>query len=236
VHPYETNPPAGVYEAKLETILDAGQYASLLQKARPPRLDIPHGWLAGGGASRDCRIEQDTTTVHNGRASVRSTCTGYDARGFEVYNSGEGLLQEIRADAYRGKRIRLSAWVKPYGVEQSARLWMRVDAADRMLCLDNMERNLIKGTSDWQKREVVLDVPTEAIGISIGLILNGKGTIWADDFQLETVSLDVPSTDIGLPQRPWDSKMREQMQERYSRAPEQPVNLNFEEGSSQGPL
>jgi len=88
---------------------------------------------------------------------------------------------------------------------------MRIDGADgELLGFDNMERRPVRGTSEWVRREVVLTVPHNAHAIAIGALLVGTGQIWVDDFSLEMVGSDVPTTVA---------------EESLSQTP---VNLNFE--------
>ncbi len=59
---------------------------------------------------------------------------------------------------------------------------------------DRMERRPVYGTTDWQKYEIVLDVPADSRTIMFGAHLEGRGEIWIDDAQLEVVGNDVPVT------------------------------------------
>ena len=42
-------------------------------------------------------------------------------------------MQFFKADAYRGKRLRLSGYVKTNAVENRAALWMRIDGKDKTI-------------------------------------------------------------------------------------------------------
>jgi len=88
-------------------------------------------------------------------------------------------------------------------------LWMRVDKNSSAVAFDNMEDRAIKGTSDWQRYEVVLDVPKDATGIAFGILLAGPGTVWLNSTNFELVESDVPTT--GREHRP-----------------DAPTNLNFQ--------
>ena len=79
-----------------------------------------------------------------------------------VASSGFGtIMQQFKADAYRGQRLRLAALVRSEGVERWAGLWMRVDGPGRhSLAFDNMQNRGITGTTDWTPYNVVLDVET----------------------------------------------------------------------------
>jgi hypothetical protein len=115
--------------------------------------------------------------------------------GVQLIRRG-ALMQTIKADVYRGKRMRLSAFVKSENAEQAA-LWFRIDGEGmQRLGFDGMENRLIKGSSDWSKYEMILDVPVAAQQIVIGAILKGAGQIWVDDFKFEEVGRDVPITSL----------------------------------------
>jgi hypothetical protein len=81
------------------------------------------------------------------------------------------------------------------------------DSGNQLLGLDNMQNRPITGTTDWQKYEIVLDIPGDGATIGFGALLQGRGEIWLDDVNLEIVGQDVPTTNP------------------YQR---QPLNLDFE--------
>ncbi|MFT7463502.1 MAG: hypothetical protein ACI9EF_001846 [Pseudohongiellaceae bacterium] len=72
----------------------------------------------------------------------------------------------------------------------------------------------LKGTTDWVRSEVVLDVPETTLGLAFGALLVGLGELWLADLQLEIVGEDVPTTNL----------IRDQ-----PGAPDRPVNLEFSE-------
>lgn len=64
--------------------------------------------------------------------------------------------------------------------------------------LDNMEARaadgVLTGTVDWERRQIVFDVPEEAESLHNGFYLRGVGKSWARAFRLNAVSSDVPVT------------------------------------------
>ena len=122
-------------------------------------------------------------------------------------------MQSVRAEQYKGKRVRLSGLVKSQEVVSWAGLWMRVDQGKDMVAIDNMQDRAIKGTTGWQRYEVVLDVPQDSTGISFGILLDGAGEIWLSNTKFYVVETDVPVTG-----GPGDRKI-----------PDKPVNLEFTE-------
>lgn len=173
----------------------------------------PRDWF-GGGEGYERAL--DEAVKHGGKASGALKSTG------EVENAFGTMMQAVNADQYKGKRLRMSAYVKSDGVEGWSGLWMRVDGADKTgLAFDNMMERPIKGKTDWTKYEIVLDVPDDAVEIDFGILLAGKGTVWIDDLTFETVGKDVPTT--GQPTATMDRQG-----ERAQNLPGEPKNPDFE--------
>lgn len=158
--------------------------------------DIP-GWFKAGSKPKEYTMGSDPSVVMTGKASgfIRGNPDA-DSDGFGTY------MQMFSAKDYLGKRIRLSAYVKTEGVENWTSLWMRVDGAGqdgnrKSIAFDNMLKRQIKGTQNWTRHSIVLDVDaTQATNIAFGVMLSGKGTVWIDDVRFETVGPDVPVTDM----------------------------------------
>jgi len=123
-------------------------------------------------------------------------------------------MQTFSADHFRAQRVRFSGALKCKDVDDRVGLWMRVDGpvGTRPLAFDNMADRPIRATMDWQRCEVVLDVPAEAQAIALGALLIGEGEAWVSDFNVETVEADVDTTDD------WERSL-----------PDRPQNLDFEE-------
>jgi len=153
--------------------------------------DLP-GWWRAGSNPAGYLVGLDRAVRHRGRASARLKSNGESPTGFG------SLMQLSSADDYRGKRVRMSAWVKAEKVVSHSGLWMRVDGPSgdttRPLASDAMQDRGIVGTRDWQKYEIVLDVPPESVDIAFGAHLSGAGTLWIDDVQFEGVDDRVPVT------------------------------------------
>ena len=190
--------------------------------------DVPFGWHAIGDLSYV--IGADT-----GIGPGRSGFTVGTIKSIDERPVGTGvMLQSVKADEYLGRRIRLTGYLKAQASEADASLWMRVDGATQVLASDYMEGRPIRGTSDWTKYEIVLDVPRTAVGVSFGIALVGSGQVWADD-----LSLDVVPRTIGLTGRQFESGAAtlrfdrdgrfRSARELYATAPRWPVNLNFED-------
>ena len=184
----------------------------------PPE-PMPSGWRRMGMAG--FRVGLDRAVGRSGGASGHVTAASQAPEGFG------SLSQFIRADDYRGKRLRFSAYVKTRDVSRmGAGLWMRVDGGGGTMAFDNMLNRPLLGTADWTQASVVLDVPAEAEGIVFGLILASGGEAWLDDVSLEVVGADVASTNTAEP-TPDASKVAEQ-RARLADLPTSPVNLQLD--------
>lgn len=151
---------------------------------------IPIGWTLAGSNPRDYEIRQDDFDPYSGYFSSSLKSIVNRPQGYVT------LMQVIKSDKYKGERISFSGYVKAKFVADWAGLWMRVDdVIGRPLSFDNMNDRPIVGNSDWVKYEVVLDVPMNSSEISFGVLLDGKGQIWFDKFELIIVDLAVPVTD-----------------------------------------
>jgi hypothetical protein len=115
---------------------------------------------------------------------------------------------------------------------------MRVDGErGQRLGLDNMQNRPIKRTTDWTKYEIVLEVPVNSIALTFGVVLAGKGEVWADDLRIEVAGPDVPTSDVYGKSQTVASSQTEPIRGAYARRlladlkdlPVGPANLDFED-------
>lgn len=175
----------------------------------------------------DFEVGVDRSIAHWGKAS-----TYIKSKPQATETSHATIGQRIKADAYRGKRVRLSGFLKTASVTGRARLWIRIDSEKGILGQDAMNDRALKGTNDWSKLEIVLDVPEDSAGVIFGLRLNGAGQVWMDDLRWESVESSVSTTrpNNGKPatQRLTEDQLKRIVQG-YVEAPLQPVNMGFEQ-------
>jgi hypothetical protein len=170
--------------------------------------DLPAPWIRAGSAPMQYEMGVDASTAHSGKSSGHIRSISTNMTGFGT------LMQTCIGSEYRGKRVRMSGWVKSQTVAGWAGMWMRVDGANAndMLGFDNMQSRAIRGTEPWRRYEIVLDVPQEAKDIAFGILLDGMGEVWIDDVRFEVVDSSVPTTGVNP----------------HNKLPEQPGNLDFE--------
>lgn len=162
--------------------------------------DLPAGWIKAGSHPGEYEMGVDTATRREG-----SKASGFiRAKAVELHGFGT-LMQMADPGEFRGKRVRLSGWVKSEKVQSGwAGMWLRIDGRTpgEMLGFDNMQSRPIKGTTGWTRYEIVLDVPNEAAALAFGVLLAGDGQVWLDDLEFEVVPPTVPTTGMGPPRPP----------------------------------
>jgi len=166
------------------------------------------GWFLSGSHPQLYEIKSDSKVFHTGTKSGRLASIG---------NAGEDqfgtMMQSFSAEKWRGKRIKLSCFMKTEDAVKCG-VWCRVDnAASDSIQFDNMDNRPVQGTTDWNYYAIVLDVPEESASIHFGVLLIGTGKVWADGFSFEEADLTVPSTNMLTPEE----------------LPLEPVNLGFDE-------
>jgi hypothetical protein len=149
-----------------------------------------HYWFAWGSHRKDYETGGDPTAEHGAE-----NCGFIRSKETEIDGSGTWMTM-IKPDDSLGERIRMSGYVKTKDVDGWAGLWMHVDAVDTTLAVDDMRNRPIKGTTDWERYEVVLDVPQNSVGIFYGIMLTGTGQAWVDNVKLEIVGRDVLPTGL----------------------------------------
>jgi hypothetical protein len=185
---------------------------------------LPKSWFPGGSHPKEYEMTLDRDISHSGKASGTLKSIVPQASGFGT------LMQQCKADKYRGKRVRMSGFVRAADVVDWAGLWFRVDGANgEVLSFDNMMNRSIKGTVDWKLCEVVLDVPKGSEQLAFGVLLIGAGHVWVDDLKFEVVGKDVPTTNMEgaansdkTPPKPANKPTTKPV------IPDKPVNLDFE--------
>jgi hypothetical protein len=188
----------------------------------PPPEEVAAQWFKIRNifaAQYEARQTEDAAFEGHYGISVRSI--GTPAKG--VFG---GVIQASHAaDALRGQRVAMRAWIRTENAE-SARLWLRIDAADRVLALDNMEHRSESGTTEWSLYEIVMDVPDDAATLVYGVLLVGMGRMDVDNVHFLPVPVGTISTTVYK-----ENQVQPKHGQTYSPpsiVQDAPVNLDFE--------
>jgi hypothetical protein len=114
------------------------------------------------------------------------------------------LMQSFSAGAYKGKTVRLRAWLRvepsrpedsvrawlrlgAFGPEDRAQMWLRIDRGNRQNgFLDTMDDRPVR-SSEWTRCEIVSRVFEDATFINLGVMAIGRGHVWVDDVSFDVV-------------------------------------------------
>ncbi|WP_348264125.1 S41 family peptidase [Telmatobacter sp. DSM 110680] len=131
------------------------------------------GWYGGPPET----FAADNTVHHSGQWAVRLQRDDKSTETFSV------ITRSLPID-FKGGSVELRGWFRLQDVSGNAALWMRQDGGGQMLSLENMDSQQVKGTRDWAQYSITLPINPTAEKLFFGVILAGKGTLWADDLEL----------------------------------------------------
>ena len=100
------------------------------------------------------------------------------------------LMQSFKATVYRGKTVRLSAWlrIESTAPDDRGQLWLSIDrAGNKKGFFDNMSDRPIHN-SEWTSREITAPVDEDATFIKFGVMSIGRGRVWVDHVSFAVVS------------------------------------------------
>jgi hypothetical protein len=182
----------------------------------------PDGWFLSGA-----RPDFYKTGIDN-QASQHGQNSGFIESVIKNPDQSCTLMQICNVKELKGKRVKMTGYIKSQGLSDTALMWLRIDDFDKKMVtdFDNMHDRPIIGNKDWTKCEIIFDVPISKCAINFGFILSGEGKIWFDNVSFEVVSGSTEKTAFALNELLHDEYLNQIPQE----LPEKmPVNLDFED-------
>jgi hypothetical protein len=173
------------------------------------RLRLVPTWLGTIGLS--CLVAATTTPpphwfISGESAQAMKEYSGAIDHSNAYEGSGSGLLKSISdaahdgtlaqvssAAAYRGKRLKMSAFLRSNEVAQRAGLWIRADdvngttVAFRNCFSPLAPQSFVVGNTEWRAVEISIDVPDDAVTLSYGVQLIGTGEVWIDSVAFDVI-------------------------------------------------
>jgi hypothetical protein len=155
----------------------------------------PH-WFISGDVSALAKKEYsgaiDHTNAYEGSGSglLRSTS--------DAAHSGT-LMQVSSAAAYRGKSLKMSAFLRSNEVATRAGLWIRADdingvtVAFRNCFNARAPQSFVEGSTDWKEVEISIEIPDSAVALSYGVQMVGTGTVWIDNVSFDVIGPYAPA-------------------------------------------
>lgn len=189
-----------VKKASIFSLLGICYFNSIAQvKPSRPQLNldfeqVKNGYPIGWGVTSNSQYvgQLDSNIVQQGKYAISLS-----------HLEGEGGFGNIGITipySYPGKKITLSGYLKTENVRDGfAGLWMRIDPK---IAFDNMSKQQVKGTSEWTKHEITLDLdPAKTKAIVFGGLLIGKGKMWIDNLNIQIDGKDIATIEPIVPPR-----------------------------------
>jgi hypothetical protein len=189
------------------------------------RETAPEGWFMAGMSPKDYMVSSDSLVYQQGHKSAIISNISDTPGGFCT------LMQGCNIHKFKGKRVRMTGYIKTEGENTHAAMWARIDDFDNNITadFDNMDSRPIDGTNNWTKCEIVFDVPDANHGLFFGVIVNGKGKVWFDNVMFEAVGFTIQKTANNL-NTPLPADYIANVKGGLTELPERlPKNLDFEE-------
>ena len=172
--------------ARLAGLLGRTEAGAGLKEARTMTVK---DWFMAGSHPHEYEDVAAAEDVYAGKRVVTLRCVADKPTGFGT------LMQQCAPDQYVGERIRFSGALRSRDVGGWGGLWFRVDGkTGKSLSFDNMQDRAVKGTTEWARYDVVLDVPEGATLLAYGVLLSGDGELGIADLRIDRVGDDVATT------------------------------------------
>jgi hypothetical protein len=147
---------------------------------------LDHWFLRGSFLTDSSSQQWQDFACGTGPGPGATMASGYLKAQVSQPTGSADLRQGILADAFRGRRVRLSADLKTEGTTGNAGLYLRVIDQARSRPPEAREQFTLPGTTGWTRQHVEADVPEDSVFVLFGITLAGPGQIWAADVTLET--------------------------------------------------
>lgn len=124
----------------------------------------------------------DSENAHSTPSSARIR-----RHGSEHYGTLEQLINVH--PSWHNKTVRLTGWLRGEGISGAGgALILRANGGSgQILDWNFMENSRVKGTQDWKRYTIELEIPPATFSLLVGVTLEGGGTLWADDLSIELI-------------------------------------------------
>jgi serine/threonine protein kinase len=170
-------------EPKQAPLLDAAALdVRGYELAKDDSWQVPDGWLAAEEIPGEYRVGIDRSLLYQGKPTLflRSLVPN-PTQQVRVYQSFNGLK-------YRGRRVRLSAWLRTDRADLASFTPLVLQLNDWTYFARS------SGTGSWKRYEVVADVGARAETIGILIELRSAGTLWVGKLSFNSVESSIPLT------------------------------------------
>jgi hypothetical protein len=152
------------------------------ESAKPGARGDPDGWFSFQHAGDvSYRYVVDEVEPRSGAKSLR-----IDNIGPEPYGA---VAQIVVAAPHAGKIARLSGWLRTRDAnDNGAVLTLLALQGGATLAQNFMLDAPVKGTTGWKRYTITLPIAKNTDRIEVGAMMQGRGSLWLDDVELEFVT------------------------------------------------
>jgi hypothetical protein len=144
-----------------------------------------HRWRGWTPTPAKFQTTLDRKVLHDGRPVICMTGqdTNHPVNDWIAYDH-----TELDVRPFLGKKVRLSVMIKSEDVSYAGPVIRAVGPQNTTAKRDEFYgRRPVRGTSDWTRYATTLTCPKDAIDLSFGVWMNGRGKVWFDDLRFEIV-------------------------------------------------
>jgi hypothetical protein len=167
----------GQRQLELRNGIRNGMDVSILPVNSQPVAEEDSGWEFISDTPQEYVAAMDAQVEHDGHPTMRIS-----SDSAQRTSTGKYAREETSIGQYVGHRIRVTAWIKSQGVSSDGGIRIKVSDADGNVIADDGQRlhRPVRGTVDWKQYTAFANIPSAAVKIQWGVMLNGKGSIWVD--------------------------------------------------------
>jgi C-terminal processing protease CtpA/Prc len=126
------------------------------------------------------------------RVSAEKPIEGKYCLEFSNANKEDGLkgdvFQGVDAAAFRGKNVRIRAAIRGnFNGTSWANIWLRTKLQQERIITKETTDASLNITNDWQYAVIEGRVDEQVVAVDFGVELEGSGTVWIDDFDIEII-------------------------------------------------
>jgi hypothetical protein len=148
----------------------------------PVRAGRPPGWCNSNGFVSNVSLNY-TCQIEPRRDGEPGSCARFANPHAQEGEFGS-LMQRCLAGSIAASEVMLEGQLRSKQIEQWAGLWLRADGVENPLFFENMSNRPIRGSTPWTTYTIIARLPTETTWLNYGIVLQGRGTLWADNLRV----------------------------------------------------
>jgi RNA polymerase sigma factor (sigma-70 family) len=165
------------------TVWADGLELAVVDKRVP--INDDHRWRGWTATPAKFKTELDRKVLHDGHPTISMTGlpTNHPVTDWICYDH-----TELDVRPFLGRKVKLSVMLKSEGVSWAGPVIRGVGIQNTSAKRDEFYgKRPVRGTTNWTRYATTIDMPNDAVDMSFGVWMNGRGKVWFDDLRLEIV-------------------------------------------------